>query len=154
MQDDINLYVTLDRLDRPTRTSIYRYFHFWRAKCNCWFTFWELDFGRKDVTSTLIKKSTKYDWYQYRKQIKCIKRNLTFLIQIIIKISHQDLHHHHPHHHLNKKIFFQPSFPPPQISKQNFFGPAPRITLAPSAPLLARNDDYFLTNTKFGEIDI
>ena len=58
---------------------------------------------------------------------------------------------HHCHHHLNKTIFFQPSFPPQQTtSKQNFFGPAPRIPPAPSAPSLPPDED-FLINTNFGE---
>ena len=52
---------------------------------------------------------------------------------------------------LKQDNFFQPSFSPQQTtSKQNIFGPAPRILPAPSATSLPP-DDYLLINTKFGE---
>ena len=65
---------------------------------------------------------------------------------------HLELHHHHHHHQLKQEnFFFQPSLPPQQTTiKQIFFGPASRISPAPSAPPLPP-DDYFLINTKFGE---
>ena len=43
-------------------------------------------------------------------------------------------------------IFFQPFSPQQQTSKQNFFGPAPRISPVPSASPLPPDDNYFLTN--------
>ena len=65
---------------------------------------------------------------------------------------HLELHHHHHHHQLKQEnFFFNHLFHHnKQLLNKFFFGPASRISPAPSAPPLPP-DDYFLINTKFGE---